>query len=276
MIRACAWILLAGVATALGCEEERPALAEPPDMSGLIGAYQQATGELTRETGPRVAQAFADKITPFLAGIEIWTLLMARVQDFGNALGAGEQSTRSEGLYAETRQALSVTAGGLGRLTYICRGWDPQAPSLDRDISGRVVLENRFGANGLGPAFWGTVEHCKERHEEKSLVVHGAIQAHMKTSDQEDGHLLLDFVGTYGTQDAEPIDIALDLGVVGNLLVTRIELDPDHPGLSRFLVGFDTTQEGSGIQVQDKSGVWACGFDDDNARCELGEERLEW
>lgn len=252
-------------------------------MRALLADYGEQTGELTPATGPKIFEAFYDRIGSYTNVQRLFELVVLWQREFGEGIGAtaGEE----DGALSVRRDALDSNFGGWGRLTYICGGWVPDA-APDAGVSGRVFLLNRFfGEGGLGSVFWGTLERCRESLGGDNIELRGRIQAYIAElqAGDDSGRVLIEYSGQFieATPDAtfeEAVDAAekftFDVGFVRDMPVMRVEV-PDE---GRYLVGLAQTESGFAVRIVDKNGDWNClvALDGGTGRCERDGEELDW
>ncbi|MEY4576714.1 MAG: hypothetical protein RL701_1417 [Pseudomonadota bacterium] len=155
-------------------------LPVPPDMSGLVAAYEQPTGVITVDNAPALADRVLDAAT--LAQEQSPFELANELVDELQHLGGVEPSTYDNadaGSDTDSEPTLlgnRIDVGASAKLRHTCSGW--QDAAAGDPSAGSVELTVAADARGLVSTVWGALNACRMTRGRAALELTGTLNVH--------------------------------------------------------------------------------------------------
>lgn len=159
-------------------------LPPPPDMSKLVEAYENPTGELTTDTALAVGEEVVKtyQSTRDRAPSDVMRELIERLQD----LGGGEADDGDEGDGAGTQRVNGsiIDVAAVARLHRICAGWEGE---IDEGTNGFVDMVATLDNGGLIPIVWGQFQKCRYLRGDFRVELDGDVRIRFGTTEPRVG-----------------------------------------------------------------------------------------
>lgn len=251
---------LALVLSAVGCRaRETSEGPTPPDVAPLRARYAGATGRLTPETAPLVAQGIRAKIAQLAAGQTILSELIGIVGrlDGENAPedDAGAVASASPDGGVETRTAaLTFSAAGWAQIRHICRGFSGFDPP-DAARNGRIDLYATYGVRDFGDVIWGALSRCRlPAGADTEQELDGGVTLDLPDFGKDGGRIALDLTWLDPAGARVPFVLDFAFNPAGGVTVAQALPDGTH-----VLVGLRLDETaGSVLTVEDAGARWGC------------------
>jgi hypothetical protein len=253
------FLALAALA-ALGCAKQSVDVPEPPDMSGLLAAYQAPSAPLSAATVAEIVARRTELVDQFerLGGLEpvLASLgaLGGQTDVTSSALaGPGETESLSSALQAG---GITVTGDGFLTLTRVCTGWEAAASPDPAD--GSIALTAVFSDEGFEAVVWGEARDCRYRFDGHDLRLDGQVRLHTGTllvGGADGAELTIDFDGS-AEVDGQGSSSTFSFRVAFSSSRVEIELDVSAGNVVFFA---DEVTKSYGFRAA--NGTWTCDFE---------------
>ena len=160
-------------------------LPEPPDMSMLVEAYSNPTGELNQGTavdlGNELVAIYEDR-----RDFSPQNLLSQIVGDIED-VGGGEIGDGAEGDGAGEQRINGnvIDVAAIAEIHRICDGWGDAV--IDEGANGALDLTATLDNGGMIPVVWGTFSHCKVQRQDIRLELDGDLRIRFGTTEPRVG-----------------------------------------------------------------------------------------
>lgn len=184
---------LALLALASGCGDME--LPPPPDMSELVQAYSEPSGDLD----PSIAVDFGKRLVDTLvenrnsAPIEVAGALVGNLQDLGGGEATDGEVPADAGAGAQEVNGSRIDIAAIARVHRICRGWG--AEPLNEAENGSLDLTATLDQRGLIPTIWGSANNCRFTRGDTSVQMDGDVRIHFGDGEPRVGLRYLKEVG---------------------------------------------------------------------------------
>ena len=258
----------------------------PPDMSGLIEAYRNPTGELDADA----LNGVVTEITELLGDVDTAEELVAILEEIVDealapdpeqaltgVLATGGPDVQTAESVGTRRQGVTVQGDGFIAIRHICDGFGPD-PDIDEDENGVIRLEATFSEQGVDPIVWGVLEQCKYMSGESELLLDGEANLHLGTLgalnlDQEEvaaAPILFELAMRVDVDSETLLDEGLDFRVCREAgdpasqdtdtqcLGAGVEIKVDLEDGTHVILFVDKDSTAGGVRASNV--IWGCSF----------------
>ncbi len=250
-----------------GCAKPSVDAPEPPDMSGVLAAYQAPSAPLSAATVAEVVAKRAEIVghlerlgglEPVLASLGVLggqtDATSSALVGSSAGLGAGgDTESLSSALQAG---GITVTGDGFLTLTRVCTGWEDAASPDPAD--GSIALTAVFSDEGFEAVVWGEARECRYRFDGHDLRLDGQVRVHTGTllvGGAEGAELTVDFDGS-AEVDGQGFSSTFSFRVALSSSRVEVELDVSAGNVVFFA---DEVTKTYGFRAA--NGTWTCDFE---------------
>ena len=249
---------------ALACQQPSVDVPEPPDMGGVLRAFQAPSAPLSADTAAEIVAKQQELLAALedLGGLEPVLAALGAVgggtESTGSALAVAPSPGTESLASALSGDDLPVSGQGFLTITRVCGGWS--GATVPDPADGTIVLTVVFSdALVFDPVVWGVATGCRYRAGERRLTLDGAVHLHTGTllTERDPGaQLTIDFEGTAQVDD-RTFEAAFRFRLV--LSSSRVEVDLDVSAGNVVFFADDVTKH---YGFRAANGEWTCDFEE--------------
>jgi len=247
---------------ALACKQPSVDVPEPPDMSGVLQAFEAPSAPLSAATVDEIVakqKAFFEQIES-LGGLEPVLAALGAVdsgtETSASALQAGGDGAErlSSALQVGT---VTVTGDGFLTVTRTCAGW--LGATTPDPADGTITLTAVFDDEGFDRVVWGQATACRYLVDGHRLTLDGQVRVHTGTLlvDHDTGAQLT--LGFDGRAQVDDRTFAAAFTFRVTLSSTRVEIALDVSAGSVIFFADDSARV---YGFRAANGTWTCDFEE--------------